>query len=124
MIHKEKAPGTAGTAPRARGLSPQEPKPILDPYHTPQNRRAPEGNDTAQGGLLFETQYKDHLWRLEVSRFRGKTFGNWRKWWQKDGEWLPSKVGCTIPLSQIPELHEALGAWLEANPQLVMPVDG
>lgn len=61
--------------------------------------------------LIFEQPYKGHLWRLEISHYRGHARGNWRKWYQDQGEWKPTKEGCTIPLERVPELAGALTAY-------------
>lgn len=60
------------------------------------------------GPFLFEAPYRGYLWRLEVSTFRGNTFANWRRWYRKEGEWLPGQEGCTFPLDALWELTEAL----------------
>lgn len=67
------------------------------------------------GAILFEQPYRGDVWRLEVARHDGRTFGNWRKWY-RDGDTLkPTRQGVTIPLERLPELAEALAAYLVAN---------
>jgi hypothetical protein len=57
--------------------------------------------------LIFDQSYRGDVWRLEVTDYDGRTFGNWRKWW-RDGDTLkPSREGVTIPLERFPELHAA-----------------
>ena len=62
------------------------------------------------GDVLFECGYRGHLWRLEVATHQGRTFGNWRKWYDQGGEWQPTREGCTIPLDSLWELMTSLMA--------------
>lgn len=70
-----------------------------------------------RAAVLFEHRHRGHLWRLEVQSFKGRTFGNWRKWYAADGGWKPTKEGCTIPLDGL----EALMAGLMAYHSLKAP---
>jgi hypothetical protein len=38
--------------------------------------------------------------RVSVSSFKGKTLVNLREYFEKDGEWLPTKKGITLNLDQ------------------------
>ena len=38
--------------------------------------------------------------RVSVSQFKGKTYVNLREFYEKDGEWLPTKKGITLDLQQ------------------------
>lgn len=59
--------------------------------------------------VLFEQLYRGDLWRLEIALHNGKARGNWRKWYKdNEGEWRPSREGCTIPLERLPELADAV----------------
>ena len=62
------------------------------------------------GPFLFEAPYRGDNWRLEIATFQGRTFANWRKWYPKDGEWKPTKIGCTFPLDGLWELTASLMA--------------
>lgn len=68
-------------------------------------------------GVIFEQDYRGSVWRLEVSKHQGRTFGNWRRWYWKDGELRPTREGCTIPIERLSELREALS-------EAVVPGDG
>ena len=49
---------------------------------------------------------------VQISEHGVKTFANFRKWYS-DGETLkPTRQGVTIPLEALPELYQALGAYL------------
>ncbi len=60
------------------------------------------------GPVIFERQKRDKLLRLEVSSFKGHTFGNFREWYSANGEWKPSGKGLSIPLDALPALTTAL----------------
>ena len=65
--------------------------------------------------ILFEQPSRGDVWRLEVSHYQGRDFGNWRKWYQ-DGDTLkPTRQGVTIPLERLPDLAETLASYLAAN---------
>ena len=68
------------------------------------------------GTILFEHPHRGYVWRLEVASHEGRTFGNWRKWYWKGAELLPTKQGATIPLERLPELNAALTAYLASAP--------
>lgn len=58
--------------------------------------------------ILFEHPHRGHRWRLEVAEHRGRTFANWRKWYDAGGTWKPTREGCTFPVSDLWELTVAL----------------
>lgn len=58
--------------------------------------------------LLFEQKHRGHMWRLEITTYKGRSFGNWRKWYLCDAEWRPTREGCIIPLERLTELTLAL----------------
>lgn len=58
--------------------------------------------------ILFEHTYRGHRWRLEVTEHQGRTFGNWRKWYDAGGTWKPTREGCTFPLEGLWKLTAAL----------------
>lgn len=62
------------------------------------------------GSVLFERRHRGNKWLLEVASYNGRTFANWRKWYQRDGDWLPTKEGCTFPLEDLWELTASLMA--------------
>jgi hypothetical protein len=64
-----------------------------------------------QAGVIFERVHRGHRWRLEVAAHAGRTFANWRKWYQADGEWKPTREGCTFPLEALWELTASLMAY-------------
>jgi hypothetical protein len=67
------------------------------------------------GTVLFEQSHRGDVWRLEVARFDGHTFVNWRKWY-RDGDALkPTKQGLTFPLERLGELEKALAGWRAAK---------
>lgn len=49
---------------------------------------------------------------VQISEHGGKTFANFRKWYLDGDSLKPTRQGVTIPLESLPELHEALGAYL------------
>jgi hypothetical protein len=57
------------------------------------------------------------LWRLEVQTFRGRTFGNWRKWYRKGEDWKPTKEGFTFPLDRLADLTGCLMAYHGLEPR-------
>lgn len=72
---------------------------------------------------LFEQSYRGEVWRLDVSRHDGRTFGNWRKWYWAGETLKPTREGCTIPLERLPELEAALRAWRESKGSSRLPSD-
>jgi hypothetical protein len=66
--------------------------------------------------VLFEQEYRGDVWRLEVATHKGRTFGNWRKWYWKGSELSPTREGVTIPLERLPELQAALAAHFGSGP--------
>ncbi|PSO13631.1 hypothetical protein C7E20_00970 [Sphingobium sp. AEW4] len=65
--------------------------------------------------VLFDQLYRGDVWRLEIAAHEGRRFGNWRKWFWKDGELQPTRQGVTIPLDRMTELHSAIGAYLSSQ---------
>lgn len=63
------------------------------------------------GAVLFEQKHRGHIWRLEVITYKGKTFGNWRKWYAAGDEWKPTREGCTMPLERLSDLTAELMAF-------------
>jgi len=63
------------------------------------------------GVILFEQQYRGDVWRFEAAEYQGRRFANIRKWYEKDGEWRPTRQGLTMPLERLPELAQALMAY-------------
>lgn len=61
-------------------------------------------------GVLFERDYRGDLWRLEVATHGGRRFANWRKWYDANGKWKPTKQGCTFPLDDLWTLTTVLMA--------------
>lgn len=68
------------------------------------------------GQVLFEHQHRGELWRLEVVTHNGRTFGNWRKWYRAEGDWRPTKQGCTLPLEALREITAELMAFHGLEP--------
>ncbi|MFN3456511.1 MAG: transcriptional coactivator p15/PC4 family protein [Novosphingobium sp.] len=60
------------------------------------------------GSLIFEHRHRGHIWRLEVQSFRGRTFGNLRKWYAEGDCWKPTRDGFTMPLEALASLTAAL----------------
>jgi hypothetical protein len=67
------------------------------------------------GALLFEVVQRGDVWRLVVDDYQGRTFANWRKWWQDGDTVRPTRQGVTIPLERLSELHAAIGAYLASE---------
>jgi hypothetical protein len=68
-----------------------------------------------RNAILFEQHHRGDMWRLEVASYEGRTFMNWRRWYQKDGSWKPTREGVTIRLERLGELEGALASWRKAN---------
>jgi hypothetical protein len=66
--------------------------------------------------VLFDQRHGNDTWRLEISLFRGRRFGNWRRWYGEPHELKPSRDGVTIPLERLADLHEALSDFLSPHP--------
>lgn len=60
------------------------------------------------GTPIFEHRHRGHVWRLEVQTFKGRTFGNWRKWYAEGDGWKPTREGFTMPLEALADLTAAL----------------
>ncbi|MCL6698291.1 transcriptional coactivator p15/PC4 family protein [Sphingomonas sp. NSE70-1] len=67
------------------------------------------------GTILFQHRHRGNVWRLEVSAYNGHEFVNLRKWFQQGDNLRPTKEGVTFPLERLPELHEAIGVYLDGN---------
>lgn len=65
--------------------------------------------------VLFEQPSGRDVWRLEVATYKGRTFGNWRRWFLQDGVWKPTREGVTIPVERLGELQDAVADWRRAN---------
>ena len=63
------------------------------------------------GTVLFEQRYRGDLWRLEIAQHDGRTFANWRKWYDREGTWKPSRQGCTFPLDRLRDLADTLAEY-------------
>jgi hypothetical protein len=68
------------------------------------------------GSVIFEHRHRGHLWRLEVASYRGRSFGNWRKWYSDGGSWRATREGCTIPLEALRGLTAGLMAYHGLEP--------
>ena len=66
--------------------------------------------------LLFEQSHHGDVWRFEIATHKGRSFGNWRKWYHDGLELKPTRAGVTIALERLPELHAALTAYLDSAP--------
>jgi len=64
---------------------------------------------------LFQHRQRGNVWRLDVAEYNGREFANWRKWYSSDDGLRPTKEGVTFPLDRLPELHEAIGTYLDEN---------
>lgn len=64
------------------------------------------------GEVLFEHRHGGHRWILEIARFRGREYCNWRCWVLKDGDWVPTRMGMTFPLDRLPDLYQAVGDYM------------
>ena len=73
------------------------------------------------GTVLFDQPYRGDVWRFEVVTHDRRTFGNWRKWFLKDGVLVATRQGVTIPLDRLPELHTAIGDYLASAPPVSEP---
>lgn len=68
-------------------------------------------------GPAFEIVYRDKLWRLSVSTFRGESrLAIWAHYQVRaTGEWKPcggnrESPGCIVPVDRVDELAEAVNA--------------
>ena len=69
---------------------------------------------------LFEVVYRDKLWRIGLSEYRGETrlsiWAHYRD--RQSGDWRPcggrgEANGCIVPVERLDELAEALTAMAE-----------
>jgi excisionase family DNA binding protein len=109
-----KAPGAAATAPGATivgfGGATAHNKP------NGSRRASASGQEGGNSVVLFDQPYRGDVWRLEVTTHKGRTFGNWRKWYRDGEALLPTREGVTIPLERFPELHASIGDYLASAP--------
>ena len=75
------------------------------------------------GVVLFEHRHRGHLWRLEVATFKGRSFGNWRKWYSDTDGWRATREGCTIPLEGLGALTASLMAYHGLEPPQSLEID-
>ncbi len=66
--------------------------------------------------VLFELSHRGDVWQLAVVEYRGRTSGDFRKWYWDGDNLKPGREGVSIPLGRLPELYEAIGAYLAENP--------
>lgn len=122
MRGKTKTPSTAPTVPGANGVELGKPTPINTAdcptgasADGPPTRRTRKRQESATEAVLFEHIHRGDVWRLEVVRHDGRRFANLRKWYRKDGDLLPTRAGCVIPVERLAELRDNLDGWLVAN---------
>ena len=75
------------------------------------------------GEVIFEHRHRGHLWRLEVATFKGRSFGNWRKWYSDGEGWRATREGCTIPLEGLGTLTAGLMAYHGLEPPEGLEID-
>ena len=104
-------PGAAGTALRAGVvLFPQGTAP-----HSPANEQIAIQPDPFPPGVIWERLHRGELIRFSVSEMKGTRFADVRRMYRRNGEWLHSNKGCTMPLSALRSFYEGLGAYLAAT---------
>ena len=54
------------------------------------------------------TKGKDEVIRIGVSEYEGHDFAQVRVWYDKDGDWRPTKKGVTFNIKNISEVIDAL----------------
>ena len=62
-----------------------------------------------------------HEIRVSLSRYRGRTFGDFRLFVFKDGDWIPTQKGCTVGVEQLKELEEAVARLRDASDPTMHP---
>jgi hypothetical protein len=67
------------------------------------------------GHILLSVPQRGDTVLVQISEHNGKTFANFRKWYADGGKLKPTRQGVTIPLEALPELHKALGAYLDGS---------
>lgn len=59
---------------------------------------------------LFERYSKGNLWRFETFTYKGQELANWRKWYDSNGEWKPTREGLAFPVAELWPMTQALMA--------------
>lgn len=111
---KAKGPGAAATAHRAEVVR------FPQGTQTGYPERIALANPSFQEldfplGVIWELEYRGEMIRLSVSEMSGSRFADVRRFYRQGIEWLPSKKGCTLPLSALVSFHKELGCYLAAN---------
>ena len=66
--------------------------------------------------VLFEQQCGSDVLRLIVQDFKGVRFASLRKWYPHGDELRPGKQGCSIPLSLLLPIAEAINGYPGIEP--------
>ena len=76
--------------------------------------------------LLTIPKPRNEELRMSLADFNGRVFLNFRQFYQgPEGDMRPSKIGCTIPVSALPELRQAIyRAEALAQERGLLPVSG
>ena len=90
---------------------------LLDAGKRPGNPTAPKAQTPGQRRATFARSDTEEL-RVELASYEGHPFVNLRIWFTgTDGQWHPTKKGCTVRLREVPELVAALEALGSGNGQ-------
>ena len=76
--------------------------------------RRPDPHDFPLG-VVWECEHRGELARFSVTEMQGSRFADLRRYYRRAGHWLPTRKGCTIPLSGLHGFCEGLGRYLAAN---------
>ena len=116
MTGRSKGNGPRAVAPAteakvvhiSRGTTPDSPAPA-------DLAMLPSGQDDFPVGVIWEREHSRELIRFSVSEMKGHRFADLRRHYPSGDEWLPGRKGCTMPLSGLQGLYEAIGRYLAAN---------
>lgn len=101
---KKRAPKAAATAEGAN-IAGVETNEANGTYH---DHRVPDNAE----GVIFEFRYRGALWRFQIYRYRDRLICSFRKWLPFGDGYRPTQEGAVIPLGRLPELYDALAAFL------------
>ena len=65
--------------------------------------------------LIWTARHRDDLLCFSQSKFGGRTYHELRRYVQKDGKWIPTQKGCTMPTESLQGLLEAISTFAAGN---------
>jgi Transcriptional Coactivator p15 (PC4) len=65
--------------------------------------------------LIWTQRHRNDLLCFSQSKFSGRTYLELRRFIQKEGQWIPTAKGCTIPPESFQAFLEAINAFAAGN---------